>query len=194
MITQKKFFEKYKNITRADFEQTQIKWQDLELIYNDYVNFKDELLQSAVYLFNTLMTVPEVHSVRYRIKNEEHLIEKIIRKKIEKPDEPAITLGDYKKRITDLIGIRALHLFKGDWEPINDFIKTKWDLTELPKAYYREGDSSMIINVYEQKGCKCEPHKKNYRSVHFLVKTKPAKTEYIAEIQVRTIFEEAGLR
>lgn len=63
------------------------------------------------------MKVPDVHSVRYRIKKLERVIEKIIRKRIEDPDR-IIDLSNYTKVITDLIGIRALHLFKDNWQSI----------------------------------------------------------------------------
>ncbi|MCK6650659.1 MAG: hypothetical protein L6Q66_13455, partial [Bacteroidia bacterium] len=34
-------------------------------------------------------------------------------------------------------------------------------------------------------------HKFGYRSIHYIVETQPTKSKYFAEIQVRTIFEEA---
>lgn len=43
-----------------------------------------------------------INSVRYRVKNPEHLIEKIIRKKKEKPDLE-ITKENYLTEITDAI-------------------------------------------------------------------------------------------
>jgi ppGpp synthetase/RelA/SpoT-type nucleotidyltranferase len=68
-----------------------------------------------------------VHSVKLRIKDSGKLIAKIIRKQldhIERPDEQRSAYSDctpdtYRSRITDLIGIRALHLYKADWPAIH---------------------------------------------------------------------------
>lgn len=93
--------------------------------------------------------------------------------------------------LTDLIGVRALHLFKEDWNQIHDLITNTWDLNEIPTAYYREGDSTEYKKSFQEKGCEPKEHPFGYRSVHYIIETKPAKTKYFAEIQVRTIFEEA---
>jgi ppGpp synthetase/RelA/SpoT-type nucleotidyltranferase len=136
------------------------------------------------------MKSQKVHSVRYRIKDPEHLIEKIIRKKIEDKNSN-LTLENYKEELTDLIGLRALHLFKEDWEFVNDFITTTWDLKQNPIANYRKGDTEQIIEFFKKKGCEPKEHKYGYRSIHYIIKTQPGKQVHYGEIQVRTIFEEA---
>jgi putative GTP pyrophosphokinase len=192
MIQQNTFFEKY-NISQEKYTETGLVWEDLVNIFEDYGDFRKSLEEPAVYIFNTLMKMPNVHSVRYRVKDSEHLIEKIIRKKIEKPDSDNVTLENYKEKITDLIGLRALHLFKENWTEIHDGIEKKWNFKEdeNPTANYRDGDSIAMLNLYEQKGCEVKKHKYGYRSVHYIIETKPDKVTYYAEIQVRTIFEEA---
>jgi len=62
----------------------------------------------------------QVHSVKYRIKEPEGLIAKIIKKKLEEPNRE-ITSQNYFHQITDLIGVRALHLFKDHWPFIHRF-------------------------------------------------------------------------
>lgn len=136
------------------------------------------------------MKIQNVHSVRYRIKDAEHLVEKIIRKKL-KDTSSDITIENYKEKITDLIGLRALHLFKEDWELINTFLVKTYNFKETPTANYRKGDSEELINFYTEKGCEVNEHEFGYRSVHYIVETQPAKQKYFIEIQVRTIFEEA---
>lgn len=189
MLNQKDFFVKY-NIDEAAFKSTELKWEELETIYNSYLTFKEELEPTAIMLFNKLMKSQKVHSVRYRIKDPEHLIEKIIRKKIEDKNSN-ITLENYKEKLTDLIGLRALHLFKEDWEFVNDFITKTWDLTQKPVANYRKGDTEQIIEFFKEKGCEPKEHKYGYRSIHYIIKTQPSKQIHYGEIQVRTIFEEA---
>lgn len=189
LIPQKEFLVKY-NIPSDKFEETTLKWTDLEKISDDYKNEIPNLESSAVYLFNSLMKIPGVHSVRYRVKDVEHVIEKIVRKRIKTP-EKIIDITNYKTELTDLIGLRALHLFKEDWKPIHDIISQTWDLEGRAVANYRKGDSDSTLELFLQNGCEKNEHKFGYRSVHYIIKTQPAKILYFAEIQVRTIFEEA---
>lgn len=189
MLSKTEFFEKY-NIDDTAFNLTGLVWQDLENIHKDYCAFKEELEPTAILLFNKLMKSQKVHSVRYRLKDPEHLIEKIIRKKIENKDSNII-LENYKEELTDLVGLRALHLFKEDWEIVNDFITSTWNLKQNPVANYRKGDSEQIIDFFKKKGCEPKEHKYGYRSIHYLIETQPGKQKHYAEIQVRTIFEEA---
>lgn len=188
-IVQKDFLAKY-NIDEETFEKTTLEWYDLQKIYTDYCKEIPKLEASAVYIFNSLMKASNVHSVRYRVKDPEHLIEKIIRKRISNSDH-IINLENYKTKLTDLIGLRALHLFKEEWHPIHELITSTWDLKGKPVANYREGDSIEYKKKFEEVGCDIKEHPYGYRSVHYIVETKPAKKIYSAEIQVRTIFEEA---
>jgi putative GTP pyrophosphokinase len=189
LIDKREFLEKY-NIEGKYFEMTGLKWIDLQKIHSDYVKEVPRLEASAVYLFNSLMKTSNVHSVRYRVKDAEHVIEKIIRKRVKEPKH-IISIDNYKSELTDLIGLRAIHLFKEEWFPIHELITTTWDLHENPVVYYREGDSVEYKTKFEEVGCDTREHPFGYRSVHYIVETKPAKRTYFAEIQVRTIFEEA---
>jgi ppGpp synthetase/RelA/SpoT-type nucleotidyltranferase len=183
------FLAKY-NISEADFKKSTLDWEELMKIFEDYKSQIPKLESSAIYIFNSLMKAPNVHSVRYRIKNSEHVIEKIIRKKIQIPGLQ-IDMNNYLNELSDLIGVRALHLFKEDWNSIHDLITNTWNLFETPTVYYREGDSTEDKKSFEEKGCEPKKHPFGYRSVHYIIETKPAKTNYFAEIQIRTIFEEA---
>lgn len=186
----KDFLKKF-NISEEDFAKTELKWSDLMGIRADYVSFIGQLEPPAKYLVDIFHKVAGVHSVRYRIKSPDKLIAKIIRKRIENPAR-IITIENYKSELTDLIGIRILHLFKEDWESIHNFIINNCDLHDpVPIAYYREGDSDENISSYERYKCVVQKHPYGYRSVHYLIITRPNKASYIAEIQVRTIFEEA---
>ena len=87
------------------------------------------------------------HSVRFRIKNPQKLAKKILTKKKKDPTR-SIKFENYKSEITDLIGLRVLHLFKEDWTLIHDFIVKKWDLFETPIAYFRTGDNEDWVNAF----------------------------------------------
>lgn len=188
LLKQKDFLVAY-NIKDDEFTGTKLIWSELENIFVDYLEYKKSLDAPANLIFNELAKAPKVHLIRYRIKDADHVIEKIIRKRIEEP-ERKIDLSNYKTEITDVIGIRAIHLYKNDWEKIDEFIKGKWNLKECPTANHRKGDSDEQLNEYKSKGCKLKEHKFGYRSVHYILQTNPDKNEYFAEIQVRTIFEE----
>lgn len=188
MISQLEFLAKYK-IEGADFNSTGLLWDDLSLIYEDHCKNIGALETTGNYISERLRKTHGVHSVKQRIKDPEHLVEKIIRKIISNA-EREINLGNYKTEITDLIGIRALHLFKSDWLGIHDFIIKTWGLKEKPTANLRDGDPKEVISVFEDKECDIKRHPFGYRSVHYLVKSSPTKEEYISEVQVRTIFEE----
>lgn len=186
MLNQRDFLRKY-NITDEAFANSKLDWKALEAIYADYVSKNNGFLPTGNLIVDHLRQISEVHSLKMRIKDPEHLIEKIIRKKEKEPDRE-INVDNYQTEITDLIGVRALHLFKDDWVRIHESIRSIWDLHEAPVANVREGDP---IEVFKNNGCEVLKHEAGYRSVHYLVTSQPTKKRlFITEIQVRTIFEE----
>jgi putative GTP pyrophosphokinase len=174
----------------GQIDKCELDWAELEKIHDKHSESVSDLHNAAGYILERLRQIKQVHSVRLRIKDPEHLVAKIIRKKIENPKRD-LTPDNYSAEITDLIGIRALHLFKDDWLQIHDFVNGNWNLAEKPKAYFRKGDPEHLLELFRARGCETAEHEFGYRSVHYLVKTQPAKTEYTAELQVRTLFEEA---
>ena len=179
-------------LSEDDFKQTGLQWDALDKIRVIHEAETQDLLDSAAYVYKRLLTVPDVHSLKLRVKDPEHLVAKIIRKKIEHP-ELDITPDNYRDYVTDLIGIRALHLFKEQWQPIHDFVMVTWGrelLHESPRAYIRRGDAGPVIEAQRAAGCEVEEHPFGYRSVHYLIKSQPAKVTRITELQVRTVFEE----
>jgi ppGpp synthetase/RelA/SpoT-type nucleotidyltranferase len=134
--------------------------------------------------------VPAVHSLKVRVKDPASLVAKVIRKRLADADR-VITPDNYATEITDLIGIRAMHLFKDDWRAIHDFINVTWTLHETPIAYYRAGDHQDVLAGFSESGCDLREHVAGYRSVHYIVESTPTKERTLAELQVRTVFEEA---
>jgi ppGpp synthetase/RelA/SpoT-type nucleotidyltranferase len=170
-IDQAAFFKNY-NIPEDAITKTGLKWSELEDIYEDHIRNTPDLQPTANYIADRLRQIDAVHSLKFRVKHPEHLIEKIIRKKMA-DNSLEYTLSNYKERITDLIGIRALHLFKGDWSRIHDFILDNWKLKERPTANVRKGDPEEVTQLFKDKGCKIKEHKFGYRSVHYLIKSQP---------------------
>jgi putative GTP pyrophosphokinase len=163
-------------------------WEELAAIYDDHKSRTENLATNADYIANVLRRLPNVHTVRVRIKKPEHLVTKILRKRVEARRE--INFANYRSEITDLIGLRALHLYKEEWREVHEFISGEWELAEPPKAYIRTGDPDARTKEFQACGCHVEAHPRSYRSVHYLVKSAPSKSPVVAEIQVRTIFEE----
>lgn len=188
MIKENEFLEKYR-IENETFLSTNLSWDELTEIHDSYKRSMDGLEPTALYISERLRSISAVHSLRIRLKDPEHLIEKIIRKKAEN-SEFDINIDNYREKVTDLIGLRVLHLFKEEWERIHDFIMENWELHETPTANVRKGDSEEFIKKFKNKKCEINEHKFGYRSVHYIVKSTPGKQLHLAEIQVRTIFEE----
>ncbi|OPY85587.1 MAG: hypothetical protein A4E72_01894 [Syntrophus sp. PtaU1.Bin208] len=178
------------NISAESFAAAGISWDELEAIRAHYLQIRDELEPTARQIVNILHKTEKVHSVSYRIKAPEHLLAKIIRKRIGKPGQ-IIGLDNYQQEITDLIGIRVLHLFKEDWGGIHSFITRSWNLRKAPVAYVRRGDAAGYIDSFKRNGCRIKEHPYGYRSVHYLLKSNAAGKEQISEVQVRSLFEEA---
>ena len=187
-LDRKAFLNRF-NLTEDQFSSAAISWEVLEEIHKRHISASGDLQTTANYLAEKLRQVPSVHSLKQRVKDPEHLIEKVIRKRIENP-QLDITPENYGERLTDLIGIRALHLFKNEWSNIHDFIDSTWELHEPAVANVRAGDSQDLQQGFLDRGCLVKEHPFGYRSVHYLVKLNPTKALYIAEVQVRTIFEE----
>ncbi|MCH7974775.1 MAG: GTP pyrophosphokinase [Bacteroidetes bacterium] len=188
------FLKKCK-ISKEQYDNTRLDWKQLKKIFDDYQLLKIKLQEPAAAIVNILLTKDAkdcgVHSVRYRIKDPNSLIEKIIRKRIEKPKRE-INYNNYPEEITDLIGVRILHTFKYDWYDIHHFIISTFELNKKnkPIVYHREGDEKEFIEMCKDCGCKQEKHTKGYRSIHYIISTQLTKQKYYVEIQVRTIFEE----
>lgn len=193
-LNKEDFFKEF-SIDEDYFLSTGLKWSELEKIYDDYIQLVPLLEKEAEYVVSKLIDVPAVHSVRRRVKKPTHLIEKIIRKG-KKYTDRGISVDNYKEIVTDLIGIRVLHLFKDDWQSIHHEILNLWDIKETPQVNIRRGD----YNITEFKenirnldiDCEVIVREHGYRSVHYMVSIDITKVLNISvEIQVRTVFEEA---
>lgn len=190
LLAQEDFLKQF-NIKDSDYQSTGLKWEELEKIYEDHINNIPFLESQLNILFSIFIKIPNVHSVKYRVKDPEHLIEKIIRKKITNPDRN-ITFDTYISELDDIIGLRVLHLYKDEWKNVHDhIISEKYKLKESPIAYYREGDSQEYLKEYIQNGCTPKKHKYGYRSIHYIIQQKILSSTIACEVQVRTVFEEA---
>lgn len=199
------------NITEEEFEHAEMTWDDLIYIYNDfkenhYCKYQD-ILSDFVQEYLQDIDKKGLHSIRTRVKDPEHLIVKVIRKRIEKYNKyKTLTKYNYTRFLTDLIGIRCFILFKEQWVDFHQYITSKIEnnsdlyirdfeidfdendehvyMAEQPKVHIRNGDKRTIYEhvepaIHVDSG-------KTYRSIHYIIKYQGV---YI-EIQVRTLFEE----
>jgi len=200
------FLTKY-NISEDDLLAADISWKELALIEEDYRNLEGtmrELGKSFIdeYLYD--IQTAGIHSYRYRTKGTSNLLEKILRKRKERPDKyAALDHTNYYKFVTDLIGIRVFFLYRENWSHFHQYITNRFEnnpaiyvtdrlkdfdddpshyyLAERPKAYKRTGDSKIYT------GDELEIITTGiYRSLHYIIKYKG----YYVEIQGRTLFEE----
>jgi ppGpp synthetase/RelA/SpoT-type nucleotidyltranferase len=171
--------------------------KDIEKLVNIYSEKEFEFSQflEGVYVFfnqNPILNsgnLPVIHSIKKRLKDKEHLKEKIARKKGSKKD---ISEENFFDSVTDLAGIRVLHLHKTQFETIHNEIMEKvdngdWKLVEEPKAMSWDPES---IEYYEKLGIKTDRRDTYYTSVHYIIAPNNPKNIVKCEIQVRTLFEE----
>jgi ppGpp synthetase/RelA/SpoT-type nucleotidyltranferase len=138
-----------------------------------------------------------VHSYKSRFKDIDHLREKIPRKNAEDdardPDKRKghITPENIKSRITDICGIRILHLYVGQFEKIHNALmgyvnSGELSLFEAPKAYTWDPE---YYSYFMRLGVKPQLKESFYTSVHYVFKPRE-DSDITCEVQVRTLFEE----
>lgn len=171
-------------------------------IYQDFIEHQEILKQQAEYFANILHIGEEVNSVKRRVKDPLHLLTKIVRKRKDAlgkgEDSPYldINVDNYKNIIDDLVGIRAIYLFKENWALVNDFILNNFSVCE---------DRNITINHAIDDDLSFYPESKDvdgkynyellerdsrYRSTHYIIK---GITPHIFnfELQTRSILDEA---
>lgn len=121
-----RFLVKY-NISQDRFRESLLSWDTLREIADDFEVHRDEHLNTVQEYALAIQQCSSVHSLSFRVKDTEHLIEKIIRKNGKYAAEgKAVTKNNYKEYITDLMGLRILLLFKEDWSEIHSFLTEKF--------------------------------------------------------------------
>lgn len=186
-------------IAPETWEAANIAWDDLVRIADNYLSRQDEFSEAASFFAQLIQKIKEVHSVRWRVKDVNHLLEKIVRKRAEATKQGddgskylSIDEENYGEVVTDLVGLRALHLFKDECFDIDSALRKIFQFPQGddPKAYVREGDALEFTKRLEEAELRVVTHPAGYRSIHYIVSSRPLRKMIAAEIQVRTIFEE----
>ncbi len=133
--------------------------------------------------------LPIVHSVKMRLKDRVHLQEKLVRTW---SDDAPIDEHNLFDEVTDLAGVRVLHLYQDQFPRIHAEILGKvnelkdWYLPEAPRAYTWDPESKKF---FEDAGVSVQVKESFYTSVHYLVRPR-SDSPICCEVQVRTLFEE----
>lgn len=197
--------------------EEEIKPINLEDMYNIYCNeYYDKLvsLQKEIRseFFDDYPTDCKIHSIRTRVKDPYHFLDKLVRKMSKNTKNyKGINNTNFITYFNDLIGFRFLMIYSDDWENIHKFIVNKFPLEskkylnkgyeiglygdgpfimEQPVINIRKGDDKDIYKKYisekEQDNPIAINEERYYRSIHYIVYYKG----YSFEIQVRSIFDE----
>lgn len=211
-MKEKDKFLQYYNISESEYEKANISWDVLQKIYNNYVDERYDNYQAignefVKELFRDPSTL-NLHSYYWRVKDPEHLLAKIIRKRTENYKKyKNLNEENYWLIVRDLIGFRGLIIFKEEWPSVHEKIisyfndKPEWYidnegyskfireddhyLAEPTRAHIREGDNSKMYERYL--GGPNIIRKQSYRAVHYIVKYHGV----CIELQLRTLFEDA---
>jgi putative GTP pyrophosphokinase len=135
-----------------------------------------------------------IHSHKSRIKDADHLRDKLIRKAndcIEKGEVFDYTTENLFAKINDLVGFRILHLHTTQFEQINIalnkiFAEQRWQIIEGPNARIWDDKTKAY---FESIGVETSNNERLYTSVHYILKPNNS-TPITCEIQVRTLSEE----
>lgn len=165
-----------------------------------YVENKDHftlvLSQLKDHVLGDQALMSQVHSVKWRTKDPEHLKDKLIRKLEEARLEHRpfrITNDNLFLKINDLAGFRILHLHTRQMDLINRALLKRFEealyrLKEGPIAKTWDDESR---KYFKEINIRTEKNKESslYTSVHYVIRPN-LKTKSTCEIQVRTLADE----
>jgi len=135
-----------------------------------------------------------IHSIRSRAKDPDHLRDKLLRKlqKCKSEKTPfSLTKNNLFTRVTDLVGVRILHLHTRQVEAIDRVLKEifrehKFEVLEGPFARTWDDESR---EYFQGIGIEVQKSDTMYTSVHYVLSSNSVTTQ-TCEVQVRTLMEE----
>ena len=142
----------------------------------------------VAYLQNDAALSPFIHFLKYRIKDPDHLRDKLARKAAEGRTIGASNLFD---EVTDLAGIRLIHLHT---EQVRDIHKAILGILEEQQLHLLEEPTANCWDVeyerlFREFGIATRSRDSMYTTVHYVVQANQ-KTKVTCELQVRTLMDE----
>jgi len=201
------YFKDTKDLSTKELKLANITSKELIEIYEDYLKSLKELETEGIYLSNRLQFCDEINSVRWRVKDPIHLLTKIVRKRKEAIQEEnkkskylTINVKNYKEIITDLVGLRAIYLFKHHWKIVDDYVCSNFRINENENiiiyhaseddlSFYYENNYIKEVNGFKLKYIRSEKTSK-YRSTHYIIDAN-FPHNFKLELQIRSILDEA---
>lgn len=190
----------FEGLQAESLKEANISKNTIIQIYRDYIVNQEILKQQAQYFGNILHLGEEINSVKWRVKDPIHLLTKIVRKRKKAIKEHKtspyleINVNNYKNIIDDLVGIRAIYLFKENWELVNKFILENFSVCgdENITIYHAPDDDLSFYPDYDTSDYKYKRVERDsrYRSTHYIIKGITPHS-YNFELQTRTILDEA---
>jgi putative GTP pyrophosphokinase len=140
------------------------------------------------YFRNDAALSPNVHFLKYRIKDTDSLRKKLIRKGC---DGRTIDASNVFDEITDLAGIRLIHLHTQQIGSIHEAIggileEQQLKLIEAPTANCWDIEYERL---FQELGLATRSRDSMYTTIHYVVQANQ-KTRVACEIQVRTLMDE----
>lgn len=155
-----------------------------------------KLLQGSLnnILENSADLKPLIHSFKSRIKDPDHLRDKLLRKANEvvpNGEQFDYSVENLFSKINDLVGFRILHLHTTQFEQINNellkiLVEQNWQIIEGPNARTWDDETRAYFAGI---GVTTIANANMYTSVHYIIKPNNS-TQLTCEIQVRTLSEE----
>lgn len=178
-------------------------WGKYDSMYKKLNSVREDLIR-------TVETFPKVHLHTSRVKSLDSILCKIITKRHERIMNPRdlyshIDSENFQNILTDLIGIRIIVSYSGDWKDLHKHIMKEFPLkpaneyetgkfishqagekfiAEKPKAYYSYGDNT---SLFADENLDLILKENGYRGIHYILSFE----ETYIELQVRTIYDEA---
>ena len=147
-LTKDEFLQKF-GILPQEFEEADISWEELLEIADDYERRRPTLEKIRKEFVAEFLQDKEkeigLQSYHSRLKDTEHLVEKLVRKRLENYAKyRKMDSTSYMRYVTDLIGIRGLLLYREDWVNFHKYI-THWFKNDPEKIGY---ETCAYIGIY----------------------------------------------
>ena len=170
------------------------KSKTIDKIISDYIQNREgyiQLLRDNSYRLQTMLD-NKIHSVIFRVKKPDSLRNKILKKIDLKPQYKTITEKNYRTVVTDLGGIRILLLNQTNWLYVDKAINKLPNCTIIEKIAYLPSDMfEDDIESFRKAGFLTPSDgKKQYSSIHYVLKINEEGQDYGVELQVRSLAEE----
>lgn len=198
-------------------------WNNLEEIRSHYERAIDRYKSTLSVMINEIsqadMSDPTIHSIRYRVKDVDSLLIKIIEKSVKVPAETQsnaeiekyryISEENYYKIITDLVGVRILIRYRYQWKTVHNLIwklyhSDDYEYVREWEKDYRFDPALKFIAEQPKAYIKQESDRGIYEAIgKNIFRILPSDNHYASlhylvnqsgtyvELQVRTIFDEA---